>query len=1010
MNPAPFFRILGPLEITIDGRPLSPGGMIPACVLGMLLLEPRRALPVYRLAAAVWDGELPDTGLHQVRKAVSMLRGRLPDGKRLISTEGDGYCLNVGEEQFDAGLFSIRLRRARQAEADGLSSNAVGEYQAALALWRGTVLQGTGGVTLAGASRSLEELRMRTAEDCLSLRARLGETASLVSELRALTAQEPLREPLRHQLILALYRSGRQAEALEEFEAVRALLSEELGISPGTELAALHEAVLRQSPDLQAPHPPSPRPEDALPAPPVALLTQAPNTLPYGISDFIGRRDELRALLNLGREASGAGTRIIALDGMGGVGKTALAIRAGHLLTEEYPDAQLYVDLRGYTHGSTPLESEAALDYLLRLMGVPGPQVPEDYLTRVALWRSVTARLRMILVLDNAGHPDQVRDLIPGSPRCLVLVTSRPRLIDIPGASWRTLGLMSEAECTDLAGSILGQDRIEAEPDALADLVQLCGRLPLALRIAASRVGRRSEWTIRHMTDLLSDETRRVRELSSGQHSIAATLALSYNSMPGQHRTAFRLLAWHPGLSISRLCAAALLDVSVEETDRILEHILDIHLIQQLTWDRYVFHDLARRFALELKEGGNKTDAGPAERLLRYYMHATTRACDVLFPGRMRYSFDPGSPAAMPLPEFPDQQAALQWLNVEEAAIRASIDLGFEAGLYPDTAMLARNFSFYLNSQGYYDEYCSVTGYAVAAARKLDDQLLLCVSLTNLAVGVWKTGDFAKASVALEEALDLARQAGDERMEAAALGRLGLVRWSLGQCGEALTSYYAALDLHRQHGSDREAAETLGNVCDVLRLLGRTGEAVAAGSAAVDIARSIGDQASEASALTEVAYAYLDLDDQEAAMKCIDHALELADATQALLVNAAAMICRGAVLLQRGALVEAGQCAEDALNLAQARGARISRMMAENLLGRIYLARGDAAASLSFYQRSYAQSSAIGLIRVAARASAGAASALRELGRADEAAGCQADADRMFDEMGVPIAARARTI
>lgn len=1006
-----FLRILGPLEIIVDGRPLSPGGMIPTCVLGMLLLEPGHAVPVHRLASAFWDGELPDTGLHQVRKAVSTLRGRLPDGKRLISTEGDGYCANIGEEQIDAGVFSIRLRRARQAEAAGLFSNAVSEYQAALALWRGSVLQGAGGTTLAGASLSLEELRMRTAEDCLSLRASLGETASLVGELRTLIEQEPLRESLRHKLILALYRSGRQAEALEEFTAIRVRLSEELGISPGEELVALHEAVLHQSPELQVLSLRSSRPEDAPPAPPIALPKQAPNTLPYGISDFTGRSEELRALLALAERetsASSAGTRIIAVDGMGGVGKTTLVIHVAHLLAEEYPDGQLYVDLRGYTPGSTPMESEEALDQLLRIMGVPGSQIPEDYATRAALWRSVTARLRLLLVLDNAGRPDQVRDLIPGSSRCMVLITSRPRLIDIPGANWRTLELMSEADCADLAESILGQNRADAEPDALADLVQLCGRLPLALRIAASRLGRRSEWTIRHMTDLLGDETRRVRELSSGEYSIAAALALSYNSMQDQYRIAFRLLAWHPGQSISRSCAAALLDVSAEESDRIIEHILDIHLIQTLSWGRYFFHDLARRFALELKEEMDGTEAEFTERLLRYYVHATTLACDALFPGRMRYGFDPEPPATIPLPDFPSQKSALQWLSAEEVAIRASIALGFDAALYSNAALLARNFSFYLNSQGYYDQYRSVAGCAVAAARKLDDDLLLCVSLTNLAVGDWKTGDFAKAAVALEEALNLARSVGEARMEAAALSRLGLVRWSRGQCGEALEAYYAALGLHRQHGSDRETAETLGNICDVLRLLGRTSEAVDAGSAAVDLARRVGDQAAEASVLTEVAYAHLDLDDQETANACIDRALELADSTHALLMTAETLTCKATALLQEGSLEEAAQCVESALNLTQAEGVSASRVTAENLLGRIYLARGDATACLSFHQRSYAQSSAMGLMRVAASARAGAAAALRELGRVGEAADYQAEADRMFDEMGVPANARAR--
>jgi DNA-binding SARP family transcriptional activator/tetratricopeptide (TPR) repeat protein len=1009
-----YFRLLGPLEMVINGQVLRPSGTIPACVLGMLLLDRGRLIPVHRLAAAVWDDELPDTALHQVRKAVSMLRGTIPDGKRIIVTGSDGYRIDIDEDQLDSGLFAIRLRRAQQAEAGGLLNNAVTEYKAALGLWRGSVLQGEGGSVLAGTSRGLEELRMRTAEEYISLRARLGESASLISELRALIDEEPLRESLRHQLILALYRSGRQAEALEEFTAVRKLLDEELGISPGAELVALHEAVLRQSPELN-PLPPPARPEDDLPTAPISAPEHPPNTLPYDINDFIGRTSELRELLDFGRKKAAGGTRIVAVDGMGGAGKTALVIHAAHMLAEKFPDGQLYVDLHGYTPGGIALRSGAVLDHLLRVMGASGEQVPEDYPTKVALWRSITSRLRILLVLDNAADSDQVRGLIPNSPRCLVLATSRARLVDIAGAHWITLDLMSKTDCATLIGSVLGPDRATAEPGALDELVQLCDRLPLALRIAASRLGRRREWTIRHMTDLLRDEKRRVRELSSGQYSIAAALTLSYNSMSSPHRAAFRVLARHPGPSIARSCAAALMETSAEETDRIIEQILDIHLIQQVAWDRYFFHDLTRSFALDLTSEDSAMDDGLSpglvgleERLLRYYVHATTRACDLLFPGRARYGFSLEAPNDLLLPEFDDQRDALQWFSTEDTAIRAVLDLGIGAGLHGHTAMLARNFTFYLHSRGYYDGCRSVGEYAVAAARELSDLPLLCVSLTNLALADWQTGNSSKAATVLGEALELAKISSDARLEAAALSRLGIVRWSLGQLGEALAAYDTAVTLHKRHGSDRESAETLGNMCEILVLLGRAGDAVAAGSAAADTAHRIGDQVVEASALTEVAYAHADLGDHAAALRCVDSALERAEAAQAPIKIAAALLCRAAVLLWGGCLDEAEQCAEQALGLVQARGVRTRRAMAENLLGRIHMARGDAAAALAFHKRAYALASAINLVPVAAEARAGAAIALRELGEAAEAAGCQADADQMFDGRGVPHSAWVR--
>ncbi|MGW7574697.1 BTAD domain-containing putative transcriptional regulator [Streptomyces sp. NPDC054765] len=1010
VHPAPtqtYFGILGPLEITSGDRAVQASEVTPARVLGALLVERRHVVPVHRLVAMVWDDDPPDTALHQIRKAVSTLRGRLPGGSHLIVTAAGGYRIDVEEHQVDAGLFAIRLRRAGEAEAAGLLENALAEYRAALRLWRGPALQGLGGPMMARATLELAELRVRSAEKFLELRARLGESASLVGEIRALIEEQPLRESLRHQLILALYRSGRQAEALDEYSTVRTLLADELGIAPGARLVALHEAVLRQSPALDLPAPAEP-PLPAV-APRFAPPDCPPSTLPYGIADFTGRKEELRRLLALIRADTGGGTRIITVDGMGGSGKTALVVRVAHQLAEEYEDGQLYVDLRGHTPGFAPRESSDVLGHLLRVMGVPDEEVPEEVQGRVALWRSITAQRRLLLVLDNAVSPEQVRHLIPGSPRCLVLVTSRVRLVELAGAAWLTLGVLPEADCAELMTRALGGERAGAESEAMAELVRLCGRLPLALRIAAARLGRRPEWSIQHMATLLRDESRRMRELRSGGHSVSIALALSYDSMPAPLRTAVRLLARHPGPSFSRLCAASLLAQAPEQTDEVLEHLLDAHLLEQRTWDSYGLHDLVRSFALSLPpddENGAEAQHTACERLLHYYMHTAELACEVLFPGRYEHGLTVPVPPQPTLPAFVDRVEAQEWFDTEHAALLAVLAVGRHAGLHRHTAVLARSFAFYLYSRAYYDDYRTAGQFTVAAARELGSGALLCVSLTNLAVAHWQCDEYSSAADALEEALELAGQAGDRQREAVALSRLGIVRWSLGRFHDALDSYRAALALHRRLGSEREAAETLGNVCAVLTALGRTTDAVSTGVEAVALARRIGDRMVEASVLTELGQAHARCGEDNEAVRCLDRALVLAESVQAPAKESAALLCLGEVRLDAGRTEEAERCAERALELAQGQGTRIRRAMAENLLGRIHLARGDAESALAFHYRAHALTAAVEMRPETARALASSVDALRALGRVEEAATQKAEADRLFDVMGVPAEAR----
>ncbi|WP_329388382.1 AfsR/SARP family transcriptional regulator [Streptomyces sp. NBC_01716] len=774
------FNILGPLECrTRDRRLLPLGGPVTERVLASLLLSPNRVVSVGRLVEAVWETEPPSTASHQVRKAVGALRHCIPGGRELIVTERPGYQTVVSREQLDLLKFSDGLRRAPLEVAAGHTAEAVATLRDALTLWRGPVLAGAGGSLIDVASAGLEERRLAAIEQYFELRMSLGETSELIGELRTYVSNYPFMENLRALLMLALYRSGRQADALSEYYQVCKLLAGELGVDPSSRLTALYEKILRQAPELAAPqHPtparsstPAPRPQDS-----ALVKPTGPHrcTLPCDLPDFTGRDRELGQLLRYVKQSgsadrlSGAGFRMAAVDGMGGSGKTSLVIRAAHRLADHYSDAHLYVDLRGFSPGEEPLQPYAVAETLLRLLDVPAERIPADAGSRFALWRATAAQLRLILVLDNAVSGEQVRPLLPGPSNSLVLITSRPRLVELDGVHWMSLGVMHEKDSTALVSRILGERCLASEPEAVAELVELCGHLPLAVRIAATRLCNRPRWTVRYLVQRLSDESSLLGELHTGIRSVSATLALSYEALEPAHRSAFEMLAGHPGAEIDPYSAGALLGMDPENAEQVLELLLDVHLMQQYETGRYAFHRLVRYFAQSLGRQTNEERArahtSALERLLGYYVGATNAACDVLFPGRAPLgrtaSESPlGSDAV--LPYLGSQKHAQRWLEREEDNLLAAVSLADRKGLRRHTHELARNVVFGLDRRGRFEEFQQVAAAAVEAARELDDQSALAHSLSDLAVVNWKLGRTADGLWAAQESCELSVRLGD---------------------------------------------------------------------------------------------------------------------------------------------------------------------------------------------------------------------------------------------------------
>ncbi|MFE9626680.1 BTAD domain-containing putative transcriptional regulator [Streptomyces sp. NPDC006527] len=1072
------FLLLGPLEGWSEGTRLRLGGAIQERVLAMLLLEPGRLVPVPRLVEAAWEENPPATAGHQVRKAVADLRRRIPEGSEVIVTDGPGYRAALAGVRLDLLEFGAHLRAAAAAESAGRVPDAVRELTAALALWRGPVLAGTGGALIDAAAAVLEERRTTAAEQLLGLRLTRGEGHTLVADLRDLVAAHPLRETLRGQLMLALYRAGRQAEALEEYGRVRALLVEELGVDPGPRLAKLYEDILRDSPDLHpAPVPTSAEPSlrgtgdagggaagpasgampgsggagaggagavlsaasavhgvgagiegapgsagavgspgaeggagprgsaetadgggavglagtsgtagttpaaavEASAGTPTPLPQEAPCTLPYDLSDFTGRRGELTRIVELATAPTREHrSRIVAIDGMGGTGKTSLAVRAAHQLAGDYPDGQLHLDLRGFTPGEEPMRPESALDVLLRMLGTPGERIPTDLQSRAALWRSSLAGRRLLLLLDNAVDAAQLRPLMTSAPGCLVLITSRARLVDLDGASWLSLGLLPPEDSAELVAETLGADRVAAEPEAAAELTERCGHLPLALRIATARLRNRPRWTLAYLVDRLRDETRRMVELTSGERGVAATLRLSYLAMTERHRTAFRLLAMHPGARIDPHTAAALLGLDLFDAEDLLEHLLDVHLLQQPDIGQYTFHDLVRSFARELPTSEEET-AAVTERLLGYYVSATEAACQVLFPGRKQHSTEL-APYEGELPPLADAAAARRWFVLEHEGLIAATGLAYGRGLDRHTAVLARNLVFHLNARGHFAEYADVARTATAAARRTGDLWLLSSTLSNLGVACWKLGLLEEGIDTVTEAREVAVQAGNRLTEAHADSVLGILHATRAGYEPALFHLRRSLSLARELGAERNQADVLCTLSTVYEELGRHADAAEAAREAAGISLRLGYLNNQVTSLTDLAFAEVGLCDATAAGDSLARARALCD-ERVPTGDTALLLALSARVAQLLGDTGAGHgFAARALVLAAETDAPLRRAKTQNVVARFHFHAGAYDTARALHEQALRSATEARLGAEEWHALSGMASAARELG------------------------------
>jgi DNA-binding SARP family transcriptional activator len=590
------FLLLGPVEVGHDGGRLALGRRRERCLLAVLLLEANRVVPADRLEDLLWDGFAPASARASLHTHVSRLRAHLdPDGNgrhgvRLHARDG-GYLVEVERGAVDAHLFTDMVERARST-TDAAARAAM--LRRGLTLWRGPALADAGSDLLRHrVAADLDELRVIATEQALDAELECGRHDEVVGEVKRLITEHPLREGLWGRLALALYRAGRQAEALETLALARHRLAGELGIDPGPGLRRLQHEILTADPVLEA----------------VASASTplgAPRQLPMDIEEFTGREAELCHVETLaGAALAGAATArptvpvICAIEGMAGVGKTRFAVHAAHRLARRFDEVQLWADLHGLESRRPPADPAAVLETFLRLLGVPGCQVPDGLEARSALYRSRLAGRRTLVLLDNAAGADQVRPLLPGGGSCLVLVTTRRRLSSMDGVRPVPLDVFSPAEATALLAGIAGGERVGGQPAEATHLARLCGHLPLAVALAARHLRAHPSWTVRDLVARLTPEDRRLSELSVRGETVRAAFDLSYRALPPPQRRLFRLLGRHRGDDITADAAAGLTGQAPEEAGVLLDALLDEYLLQERVPGRYRMHDLIRRYAIE---------------------------------------------------------------------------------------------------------------------------------------------------------------------------------------------------------------------------------------------------------------------------------------------------------------------------------------------------------------------------------------------------------------------------
>ncbi len=867
--------IIGPLCVQVGDRQVSLAAGNQRIVLASLVVRANRAVSLDELVNFVWGEHPPRSAAATLRNYVKRLRGVLGQAAAdRIATRNGGYLIRLDTSELDATLFESLCGRGGAAIRDGDWPAAHATLSHALSIWRGVPLLDVPSQVLRDeVVPRLERQRLLAIEDRIEADLSLGRHDRLVPELESLVAAHPLRERFHGQLMLALAGTGRRAEALVAYQRIRRELVGELGVEPGPQVQELHRRILVGDPRLALPRPPA-RDTAVRPAriPPVP-----PRQLPAPVRHFTGRGRELQALTNLLAPTGRSADMVIgAISGTAGIGKTALAVHWACRYADRFPDGQLYVNLRGFDPSARPVPAAAALRCFLDAFGVPSTRIPVDLDAQIGLYRSVLAGKRVLILLDNACEPEQVRPLLPGAPGCLVLITSRSRLTDLvalDGAEPVTVDLLSRAEAALLLARRLGRVRIHRAALAADELVDLCARLPLALNIVASHALSQPALPLGELAAELVDARHRLDRLRAGAGAadLRAVFSWSYQKLTGPAAHVFRMLGVHPGPDICLATAASLAGTGVAETHRALSELTAAHLTEQRA-DRYRSHDLLRAYAAEQVRTDERAPA--VYRLLDHYLHTAHRATLLLFPARDPVALSSPQPG-IALAEIDTERAALAWFDAERPALVAIATLAAAEGFDSHAWQIPTVAAAYLERRGHWPEYATTQAVALSAAQRAGDITGQANAHLLLGRASSRVGERAGAHTHLIQALHLYRQLDDVVGQAHAHHSLG---WNLGQQAHydaALDHARQALALYRAAGHATGQARTLNTVGWYGSLLGRHREALTYCQQALDLHRQLGNHDGEADAWDSLAHAHHHLGQYADAVTCYQRAIEL---------------------------------------------------------------------------------------------------------------------------------------
>jgi DNA-binding SARP family transcriptional activator len=844
------FRLLGPLEIWDPDRAdwLGIGAPKWRSILAALLINAGQIVPADILIDQVWPDTPPNKAGNLISIYVLRLRRLIGDAdSTTLVTRAPGYQLRLAPGDTDADVFETGVREGRRAYLAGDPERAAAQLAEALLLWRGSPLADVPATSLVETEASrLSDLHLDARELRIQAELACGSHAQVIPELRRLLADHALRENLWLLLMQALDGAGRHAEALDAYTQARGVLIEELGVDPGAELRQFHADLLAKDDKLtrdagDAPGSISAGTVAASSRPPPAAGAEvpraipAPAQLPADVADFTGREDEITHLCDLlasgGAEADSGAVRIALVAGSGGLGKTSLAVHAAHRVRGSFPDGQLYVDLLGAA--PQPLVPADVLARFLRDLGVDGRDIPADDDERAARYRTVLAGRRMLIVLDNARDAAQVRPLLPGAASCAVLVTTRSRMADLATTRLVDLNVLDDDEALTLFTRVVGDERASAEPEATAELLLACAGLPLAIRICAARLNTRSGWTIGAMARRLRDEHRRLDELRAGDMAVRASFQVSFTSLPASAQPdgiapadAFRMLGLWQGPSISATAAAALFGTREHLADDALEALVDAHLLESTSADRYKFHDLLRVYSSERAVAdlsGQVRDAAVG-RLLRWYVHTADAAATTVSPYRYNIPLDPAQAQEAPI-GFATSDEALAWYDSERINLVAATRQAAAAGRHDLAWRLPAPLYGVFSRRGNWADCITTNRIALDSARAAGDRQGEAWVLNNLGMALGMIHD--RESIGdLEQALAIRREIGDRAGEAQAANNLANAYEALDRWDEAVDLLQRALELNRAIGPRYGVAVGLGNLGEVLLHLDRAQEAV----------------------------------------------------------------------------------------------------------------------------------------------------------------------------------------